>query len=75
VRSQHPIWFLVALLFLPTALLHGSDADLILHNGKIVTVDSGFSVKQAVAVRTGGLRPSAMIKPFWAPNADRAPRS
>ena len=53
MRSQHPIWFLVALLFLPTALLHGSDADLILHNGKIVTVDPGFSVKQAVAVKNG----------------------
>lgn len=31
----------------------GSSADLILHNGKIVTVDSAFSVRQAVAV-TGG---------------------
>lgn len=28
-------------------------ADLILHNGKIVTVDPGFSVQQAVAVRSG----------------------
>jgi hypothetical protein len=27
------------------------DADLILHNGKILTVDAGFSVQQAVAIR------------------------
>ncbi len=29
------------------------DADLILHNGKIVTVDAAFSVRQAVAVKDG----------------------
>ncbi|HEY1340446.1 MAG TPA: amidohydrolase family protein [Bryobacteraceae bacterium] len=31
-------------------LLSAADADLILHNGKVVTVDDGFSVRQAVAV-------------------------
>ena len=30
-----------------------ADADLILHNGKIVTVDAQFSVAQAVAVKNG----------------------
>jgi predicted amidohydrolase YtcJ len=35
------------------ATLWGADADLILHNGKIVTVDAGFSVQQAVAVKAG----------------------
>src|SRR5947209_2302220 len=30
-----------------------ADADLILHNGKIVTVDARFSVQQAVAVKGG----------------------
>src|SRR5688572_12313641 len=30
-----------------------SNADLILHNGKIVTVDSGFSIRQAVAIKAG----------------------
>src|SRR5690242_2481280 len=30
-----------------------ADADLILHNGKIVTVDPQFSVRQAVAVKAG----------------------
>jgi predicted amidohydrolase YtcJ len=33
--------------------LFAADADLILHNGKIVTVDSAFSVRQAVAVKAG----------------------
>ena len=36
-----------------TALLSGADADLILHNGKIVTVDPRFSMQQAVAVKGG----------------------
>ena len=31
----------------------GADADLILHNGKIVTVDSSFRVAEAVAVKDG----------------------
>src|SRR5260370_26800356 len=30
-----------------------SDADLILHHGKIVTVDGQFSIQQAVAIRSG----------------------
>ena len=33
--------------------LLGADADLILHNGKIVTADGKFSVAQAVAVKDG----------------------
>ncbi len=35
------------------ASLAGADADLILHNGKILTVDSRFSIQQAVAVKDG----------------------
>jgi predicted amidohydrolase YtcJ len=31
------------------------DADLILHNGKIVTVDRGFTIRQALAVKNGKL--------------------
>ena len=53
VRSQRPFWFFVMLMLSPAFPLSGSDADLILHNGKIVTVDSGFSVRQAVAVKNG----------------------
>ena len=35
------------------ALLSAANADLILYNGKIVTVDAGFTIQQAVAVRSG----------------------
>ncbi|NUN01982.1 MAG: amidohydrolase family protein, partial [Bryobacteraceae bacterium] len=34
-------------------LLQAADADLILHNGKIVTVDRNFSIRQAVAIKGG----------------------
>src|SRR5579872_2614549 len=34
-------------------VLGAADADLILHHGKIVTVDNGFSIGQAVAVKAG----------------------
>jgi predicted amidohydrolase YtcJ len=44
---------LVPALTLGAMALYGADADLILHNGKIVTVDSKFSVQQAVAVAGG----------------------
>ena len=33
--------------------LQAADADLILHNGKIVTVDRAFSIQQAIAVKAG----------------------
>ena len=42
---------LVALLLASCAW--GADADLILHNGKIVTVDAQFSVRPAVAIKDG----------------------
>ncbi|MBI4891440.1 MAG: amidohydrolase, partial [Acidobacteria bacterium] len=38
-------------LLLIAASAWGADADLILHNGKIITVDGRFSVQQAVAIR------------------------
>ena len=38
---------------LVAALVLGADADLILHNGKIVTVDKQFSIRQAVAIKNG----------------------
>jgi hypothetical protein len=34
-------------------------ADLVLRNGKIITVNRDFSIKQAVAIRDGRLSPSA----------------
>ena len=30
-----------------------ADADLILHNGKVVTVDAGFHIVEAIAVKSG----------------------
>jgi predicted amidohydrolase YtcJ len=39
--------------FLAASVLAAADADLILHNGKVLTVDDKFSVAQAVAVQNG----------------------
>jgi len=39
-----------ALLFI-AALAQAQTADLILHNGKVVTVDANFSIAQAIAIR------------------------
>jgi hypothetical protein len=42
------------LLFIPfAAALFAANADLILHNAKIVTVDAKFTVRQALAVKAG----------------------
>jgi len=50
----HFVSFLVLGIFL-TARLAAAETDLILHNGKVVTVDSRFSIQQALAVRDGRL--------------------
>jgi predicted amidohydrolase YtcJ len=44
---------LVAMAVLPAAKALAADADLILHSGKIVTVDSAFSIAEAVAIKDG----------------------
>ena len=31
----------------------GADADLILHHGKMITVDASFSIAEAVAIKAG----------------------
>ncbi len=41
----------IALIAALTASLAAADSDLILHHGKIVTVDSRFSIAQAVAIK------------------------
>jgi hypothetical protein len=48
-----PTASLVVALFatLPLGALAADEADLILHNGKVVTVDRDFSVRQAMAVK------------------------
>lgn len=44
---------LSAWLIASASLLAGGGADLILHNGKILTVDRDFSIRQAVALKEG----------------------
>jgi predicted amidohydrolase YtcJ len=44
---------LFAVLALAAVSLAAADADLILHHGKVVTVDAGFSIQQAVAIKSG----------------------
>ena len=44
---------LISLVIAGCAGVWAADADLILHNGKIVTVDANFSVRQAVAIKAG----------------------
>ncbi len=43
------------LLFLLSTAVH-AEPDLILHNGKVVTVDAKFSIQQAVAIESGRIR-------------------
>jgi predicted amidohydrolase YtcJ len=43
----------IFLLLIPALSLYAAEADLILHNGKIVTADSRFSIEQAIAVKDG----------------------
>src|SRR6266487_6954263 len=45
--------FRLLIVFAGSFALVAADADLILHNGKIVTVDSQFTIQQAVAIRSG----------------------
>jgi predicted amidohydrolase YtcJ len=50
-RVTHGLFICFLACFLPH--LPAAEADLILHHGKIVTVDSRFSIRQAVAIRDG----------------------
>jgi predicted amidohydrolase YtcJ len=43
------VWTVVGLLLMP-ALAH-AQADLVLHNGKVVTVDDRFTIAQAIAIK------------------------
>ena len=63
----------VALALVSAAAARAADADLILHNGRIVTVDDAFSIQQADAIRGGrfvaaGADPSVL-------GAERGPRT
>jgi predicted amidohydrolase YtcJ len=63
----------IAILLGSAALLPAANADLILHNGNIVTVDSRFTIQQAVAIRSGVITAvgpdSAVLK------AERGPKT
>jgi predicted amidohydrolase YtcJ len=52
---MHPLrtFLLVVFVLSSSAAAFAADADLILHSGKIVTVDSAFSIVEAVAVKDG----------------------
>ncbi len=43
----------IVFFFGAVSLVFAANADLIFYNGKIVTVDSGFSIQQAVAIHEG----------------------
>lgn len=45
----------VAILFLSACALQKEEADLIVHNGTIYTVDSAFTVCEAMAIRNGSI--------------------
>src|SRR5262249_13343190 len=56
VSSAPIIWSMLRIsVFLLAVCAYGADADLVLHNGKIVTVDSRFSIAQAGAREGGGI--------------------
>ena len=47
------VFSLVAAILLSAAPLIAADSDLILHSGKIITVDATFAIAEAVAVKDG----------------------
>src|ERR1051326_1518666 len=63
--------FIVSFALAP--LLFAADADLILHNGKIVTVDAGFSIRQAVAIKAGKISITGADQAVLAERGPNAP--
>ncbi|MGZ5259713.1 MAG: amidohydrolase family protein, partial [Burkholderiales bacterium] len=51
VRFRMLLLFWTGTLLVSGALAASAPADVILHNGKVITVDSFFSIRQAVAIR------------------------
>jgi predicted amidohydrolase YtcJ len=62
----------ITLFIVVAARLCAADADLILHNGKVVTVDPKFSLQQAVAIKAGKI---AVVGTDKAVLAERGPRT
>ena len=50
---MNPVFALLALLVFLGAILSGRATDLVLFNGKIVTVDAQFSIREAMATKDG----------------------
>src|SRR5947199_10861649 len=46
-------WFCTALIALTTITLKAADADLILTNGHVITVDHNSTIQRAVAIKNG----------------------
>ena len=60
IRDKKTMWILPITFLIPIVLLiphlavsATTDADLVIINGKVITVDKNFSIKQAIAVKNG----------------------
>src|SRR3954471_904695 len=53
IRQSQVMATVAATLLLATAARAAEQADLILYNGKVLTVDPSFSIRQAVVVKDG----------------------
>ena len=60
-------------LFLAALPLLSADADLILHNGKIVTADARFTVVEAIAIKAGKITRTGASSAILA--AEKGPRT
>ena len=60
-------------LFLAALPLLSADADLILHNGKIVTADARFNVVEAIAIKVGKITRTGTSSAILA--AEKGPRT
>jgi len=63
---------ILVLLFLALPLAAG-DADIILHNGKVVTVDAAFRIVEAIAIKNGRITAAGKSADVLA--AERTPRT
>jgi predicted amidohydrolase YtcJ len=66
-------WRLLIGLLLGTLPAPAADADLILHNGKVVTVDAAFHVVEAVALKDGRITATGTSAAIL--RAERAPKT
>jgi predicted amidohydrolase YtcJ len=72
-RGLTPSVTRLAVFLLTAAVLFGANADLILYNGRILTVDPKFSTVQAVAVKNGRITRVGSTKGVFA--VENSPRT